>query len=387
MGEQFEGRVERIVPGGLGLVRGPRGAVLVESAAPGDRGFVEIVATLGGAPRGRLLQVLEPGPGRVAPPCPHVGVCGGCDFQHLAYEAQMSAKVDMVRDAFARIGKLDLPQEIDVHHAPHPFGSRTRVEIHVDRDAGTLGFFQRHSTEVVDVETCLVARPEINRALGFLRGAKQPLPRSIHLLAAPGTVHSAPALPPIAGGSFWVQIDGNEFLIDPGSFFQSNLDLLPELIATVIDSAGHDRHLAWDLFAGGGLFSIPLASRFERVHGVDSDRRAITCAMLSAQRNQVANARFTVADVRDWVSGRKRADVRPGLIVADPPRSGLGTALATMLAHREPERFTYVSCDPATLARDLKVLTALSLRIHRVAIFDLFPQTHHVETVVQLAGS
>jgi 23S rRNA (uracil1939-C5)-methyltransferase len=383
-GERFEAVIERIVPGGAGLARGPHGVVLVEEATPGDRAEIEVQSLRGGAAWGRIVSLLHPGPGRTAPPCPFYGRCGGCDFQHLAYEAQFEAKKQIVADAFERIGGMSLPNQVELHPAPRPFGSRARVEFHTDRTTGAMGFFGRRSHTVVDVDHCMVSRVEIDAALQTVRRSRQPLPASIHMLGGEGSVRSVPALPPIEGGPFWLRIGELDYLVDPGSFFQSSLDLLPQLIETVVDSAGANTTLAWDLFAGAGLFSLSLARRFERVQGVDTDPRAIDNAALSAKRNEIHNARFHAGDVLHWLSGRTRGRGRPDLIVVDPPRAGLGRDLAAALAAREPDRLVYVSCDPTTLARDLHTLVSGSLGVVAVSIFDLFPQTHHVETVVLL---
>ena len=167
----------------------------------------------------------------------------------------------------------------------------------------------------------------------------------------------------------------------------SSIDLLPEIVATVIGSLPEGGELAWDLFCGAGLFSIPLAKTGVKVAGVDFDKRIIANANKSAERNGIRNVSFAASDVYQWMSGRKRATVRPDLIVVDPPRAGLERQLAELLVERDVQRLTYVSCDPTTLARDLRILTSGNLRLVDVSIFDLFPQTHHVETIVRLASA
>ncbi len=385
-GEQFEGTIESIVPGGSGLMRGPHGVVLIEHTAPGDRLVVEIESVRSGAPRGTIVSIVEPGPDRVEAPCPWYARCGGCDFQHLTYGAQIEAKRQIVVDAFSRIGGIELAEEIMVHPAPRPFGSRARVELHGDRETREIGFYERRSRRIVPIDHCMVSREEIDTALGAIRRSRQPLPAAIQLLAGNGEVRSEPAFPPVAGGSFWLKTGEFEYLVDPGSFFQSSLDLVPELIETVIGSVPEGGELAWDLFCGPGLFSIPLAKTWSKVAGVDFDRRTIANANKSAGRNGIRNVSFAASDVYQWMSGRKRATVRPDLIVVDPPRAGLDRRLAESLVERDVKRLTYVSCDPTTLARDLRILTSGNLRLIDVSIFDLFPQTHHVETVVRLAA-
>jgi 23S rRNA (uracil1939-C5)-methyltransferase len=385
-GDRFEGTVDRIIPGGSGLVHGSRGVVLVGLAAPGDRAVIEIESVRSGAPRGSIVKILESGPGRIEAPCPWYGRCGGCDFQHLTYAAQIEAKRQIVLDAFARIGGIEPPGEIVVHAAPRPFGARARIELHSDQEHHEIGFYERRSRHVVPIDRCMVSRDEIDSALQSIRRSNQPFPASIHVLGGNEEVRSHPAFPPVHGGSFWLRVGDFDYLVDPGSFFQSSLDLLPELTAWVVGSESHG-DVAWDLYCGVGLFSLPLSQRFAQVNGIDFDARTIGNAGKSAARNGVGNVSFAAADVFTWVSLRKRAGVRPDLIVVDPPRSGLDRRLTELLANRDVKRLTYVSCDPTTLARDLRILTNGSLRLLEVAIFDLFPQTHHVETVVHLVAS
>lgn len=385
-GEQFEGTIESIVPGGSGLMRGPHGVVLIEHTAPGDRLVVEIESVRSGAPRGTIVSIVEPGPARGEAPCPWYARCGGCDFQHLTYDAQMEAKRQIVVDAFRRIGGIELSEEAIVHPAPHPFGSRARVELHGDRETREIGFFERRSRRIVPIDHCMVSREEINTALGAIRRSRQPLPTTVQLLAGNGEVRSEPAFPPVAGGSFWLKVGEFDYLVDPASFFQSSLDLLPKLIATVTGSLPEGGELAWDLFCGPGLFSIPLAKSWSKVVGVDFDQRTIANANKSAGRNGIQNVSFAASDVLTWMTGRKRATVQPDLIVVDPPRAGLDRRLTETLVERDVKRLTYVSCDPTTLARDLRILTSGNLRLIDVSIFDLFPQTHHVESVVRLAA-
>ena len=368
-------------------MRGPKGVVLVDGAAPQDRVVIEIESMRSGAPRGAVLNLVEAGPGRIDAPCPWYGRCGGCDFQHLDAAAQIEAKRQIVLDAFARIGGFEPPGDITVHPAPRPFGSRARVELHSNRETHEIGFYERRSRRVVPIDHCMVSRDEIDSALQSIRRSRQPFPASVHLVGGNGQVRSDPAFPPVEGGSFWLPVGELSYLVDPSSFFQSSLDLVPELVASVISSLPDGGELAWDLYCGVGLFSLPLAQRYRKVIGVDLDTRTIGNAGKSAERNAIRNVGFAAADVYAWISGRKRADAQPDLIVVDPPRSGLDRRLAELLANRDVERLTYVSCDPTTLARDLRILTSGQLRIVDVAIFDLFPQTHHVETVVRLAGA
>jgi 23S rRNA (uracil1939-C5)-methyltransferase len=385
-GERLDVTIERIVPGGEGLARGPKGIILVEQSAPGDQLEIEIVSRRGGAARGRILSIRQAGVGRIDPPCQWYGRCGGCDFQHLRYDSQLEAKEALLRDALRRIGGIDWDGPIERFAAPHPFGSRARVELHSDPISGTVGFYARRSNEVVPIDRCLVSRPEIDDALQTIRNSGMKIPPALHLIAGNGTVHCSPEIPGLPSGPFWMTIDPFDYLVDPAGFFQSSFDLLPLLIERVVGSAGDERRCAWDLYCGGGLFSFPLARLFDEVVGVEFDPTAVEHSTLGAARNGIGNARFVAEDVERWVASRHKRSVQPDLVVVDPPRTGLGQVLSTRLAELRPPRLTYVACDPAALARDLALLTANGLRIRDIALFDLFPQTHHVETVVRLAA-
>lgn len=385
-GERLEVTIERIVPGGSGLARGPKGVILVEQSAPGDILEIEIESRRAGAARGRIRAIRQASESRVEPPCVYYGRCGGCDFQHLRYDAQLDAKEAMLRDALRRIGGIDWTGPIERFAAPEPFGSRARMELHTDSEMGALGFFSRHSHHVVAVDHCLVCRPELDAALQTMRASDSERPAAVHLIAADGLAYSSPAVSPLPTGKFWLEVDGFEYFVDPAAFFQSSYDLLPALIERVLSSGEDPRRQAWDLFSGVGLFSLPLARQFDEVAGVEVDRHAVDNAARGAVRNGIHNARFFADDVEHWASARRRRSEFPDLVVVDPPRSGLGPKLSARLAEIRPRYLTYVACDPSALARDLEVLTADSLRLRDIAIFDLFPQTHHVETVARLAA-
>lgn len=386
-GERLDVTIERIVPGGLGLARGPKGIVLVEQSAAGDLLEIEIESRRGGVALGRIRAVRQAGAGRAEPPCPWYSRCGGCDFQHLAYDAQLDAKESMLRDALRRIGGIDWTGPIERFPAPHPFGSRARIELHTDRQSGEVGFYARRSNEVVAIDQCIVSRPEINEALHTLREVETSSVSSIHLVAGRQTVHTSPAIPGLPTGQFWLKVGAMDYLVDPAGFFQSSYDLLPALIEHVLASGEAPRGTVWDLFSGVGLFSLPLARHFDEVVGVELDGRSVANAAQGAERLGIEHARFVADDVERWVADRRQRSARPDLVVVDPPRSGLGPALSGRLARRRLRALTYVACDPSALARDLKLLTAGDLEIRDIAIFDLFPQTHHVETVVRLVAS
>lgn len=387
LGQRVVGTIERIVPGGFGLLRGDHGIVLVESAASGDRLEVSIDSFRGGVARGTITRVLESGAGRTIPVCPLVPACGGCDFQHLTYDAQVAAKVEMLRDALRRVGRIDLPADIEIVPADAPFGQRDRVEFHYDDRTKAFGFFGRRSNDVVDVDHCPVVSPEIGTALGHIRQSADPKPGSIRVVSAHGTVRAEPATFGLSAEPMVWSAAGIDYLIDPATFTQGSLGLVPNMIETVVGHQDSSNGVAWDLFCGSGLFTLPLARHWDDVIGVEIDRQAIRNAKMSAHRNAISNARFFRSRVDDWLRQHRQRRPKPSLVVVDPPRSGLGADVSRMLTRLEPKRLTYVSCDPVSLARDLRVLVQSGYAIEHVSLFDMFPQTHHLETIVRLARS
>ena len=393
MTDIIEARIEKLVFGGDGLARVDGRAVFIPYTAPGDLVRARIVESKKRFARAELVEVLEPGPDRREPPCPYFGPCGGCQIQHIAYEAQVRAKGEFVRDAIERIGRLELPGEIPVRAAPDAeFGYRIRATAHVAHTSrGTLfGYFGARSHRIVDVESCPLLVEELDEAWRRARAAREGLLRVRHVELAAGDGGAA-AEPPIAavGGSGLVaHVDGVDYGFSPAVFFQANRPLLADLVRSA--TGGESGALAVDLYAGVGLFAIPLARAFDRVVAVEGFAAAADLASANAAANGAANVEVLAVPVEDWLD---RAELeRAGaagidLVLLDPPRAGLGEAASRTLADLGPSRIVYVSCDPTTLARDLRVLVDGGYRLESVEAFDLFPQTYHVETVARLSRS
>lgn len=393
MSEIIEMRIEKLVYGGDGLGRVDGRAVFVPGTAPGDLVRVRVVEQKKSFLRAEVLDVVEPGPSRRTPPCPLAGECGGCQFQHVDYTAQIAAKGEFVRDALARIGRIDFAGDIPVHaDAEHELGYRVRATAHVvrTRDRVLFGFFAPRSHRVVDVESCPLLVPELDAAWHRARDSRERLHRVETLDLAVGDVGAA-ADPPVAavgGSDLETEVEGVRYRFAPGSFFQANRPLLGALVRAATDgnegAAPAPDAVALDLFAGVGLFAIPLARRFGRVVAVESDGRATAFARANADANGIANLEIAVEPVESWLARGAVAAGEVDLALLDPPRTGLGLEGARLLAALAPRRIVYVSCDPSTLARDLRVLVDAGYELRSVEAFDLFPQTFHVETVARL---
>ena len=421
-GSEFEVEIERILPGGLGLAHAGGKTVLVALAAPGDRLRVRPREARGGVVFASIVEVLVPAPARVEPPCPYFGRCGGCDFQQLNYEAQLAAKADIIRDCLRRIARLEPPAHIPVTPSPRQWRYRSRAQWQYDPRRELLGYFERGSHKVCDVVDCPVVVPELQRTLDELRAQVPDLPSAAaaaEFEAVAGDGDAVSLAPPVTGGDdeprqLTRSLAGETYRFDARCFFQINHDLLEPLVREALaDAAGatdsespaagdgsadetargdtegatnRDNSLAVDLYCGVGLFTLPLARRFARVVGVEGHPLACRYARRNLAGAGLTNAAVETAPVGEWLAAHA-ADLAPAdFLLLDPPRTGAEPGAIEGILALRPRRIAYVSCDPATLARDLRALADGGYRLDSVAAFDLFPQTHHVETVARLTS-
>ena len=410
-GEVLEVAVERIVPGGAGLGHARGLTLFVPLAAPGDRLRVRVERVKGRVGFASLVEIIEAGADRVEPPCPYFGRCGGCDFQQLSYEAQLRAKAEIIADCLRRIARLAPPGEISVTPSPAAWRYRSRARWQHDARNRRLGYYELASHRVCDVAECPVVLPEVQHALARLRAAlvegrpdEDPPPAAAD---SPQASHSrgrdgahAPEeyqavagddgvslLPPLSEDDKHERartVGGERYAFDAECFFQINHGLLEPLVAEALGDAGGAS--AVDLYCGVGLFTLPLARRFARVHGVEGNAAAVAFARRNLSDAGLPNAAVEAAQVGDWLLRRARALAPADFLLLDPPRAGAAEAVEGILALR-PRRISYVSCDPATLARDLRALADGGYTLDSVAAFDMFPQTHHVETVAHLSSA
>ena len=401
-----EATIERIVPGGAGLAHADGQTLFVGLAAPGDRVRVRVDRRRGKVAFGEVIEVLEPGPDRVKPPCPYFGPCGGCDFQQLSYDAQLAAKVEILRDCLRRQGGLASPPEIPITPSPDPWAYRARAEWQLDPKRNALGYFARDSRRIVDVEFCPISAPGVQGALTDLRRrmATKRLPGALAEAKEVRAVAADDAVglwPPEREGRAEVltsRVAGERYRYDAGCFFQANPLILEPLVAEALRHApppsshpgrtsatpGGAPAAAVDLYCGVGLFTLPLARRFGRVIGVETHPVAARYAARNLHDAGLTHARVEAARVDKWLARRAAALSPVAFVLLDPPRTGVEAETMAGLLALNPERIAYVSCDPATLARDLKALLAGGYRLEGVAAFDMFPQTHHVEAVAHL---
>lgn len=427
--------IDKLIYGGDGLAHlppdehGKGKAVFVPFVLEGEQVEATAVEEKPGFVRARLDRIVSPSPLRDEPPCPYYQRCGGCHYQHTSYEHQLEIKAAVLRENLLRFAKLDWPGEIAVHPSPPwHYRNRTRLQVRTQPEF-MLAYYRHGSRELLPVEQCPISSELINSAIAGLWevGRNRQMPAAvreveffaddaqkqllIELYVDPKAADEAGkterfasfrsdalqrcelaffALPaerqfrepqllssPSAGeaSSLTYSAAGEHYRVSAGSFFQTNRFLTDKMAELV--TADRSGKLALDLYAGVGLFAVPLAKAFERVIAVEAS--AYSAADL--KQNVPRNVRAVRETTERFLAGHSAA---ADLFVVDPPRAGLGEKVTRALLRISPSRITYVSCDPSTLARDLRALLAGGYHVEQIHLLDLFPQTFHIETLVQL---
>jgi 23S rRNA (uracil1939-C5)-methyltransferase len=387
--------IEKLVYGGEGLARIDGQVLLVPFVLPGERVRVTPDRVKTGLLRSASADIEQPSSERVIPRCEYFGTCGGCQYQHSQYPFQLKQKELILRETLQRLGGVAYESDIAVI-SEEPWHYRNRIQLHFDKNR--TGFHKRASRELCAIDHCYISSPRLLDAIGRLNeAAKSPncpsFLRSLELftnedqlqmtlvdtnrpVAARFFDWCASFLPGFAPGAIDYRAAGHIFRISRGSFFQVNRFLVDALVGEAIgDQRGNH---AIDLYAGVGLFSLALAQRFERTEAVERSGPAYRDLEFNAQAT--TNLRTTKAAAEEFL---RTLDSRPDLIIADPPHTGLGRDATAELLRILPERLTLVSCDPATLSRDIRKLL-VAYRIARLTLIDLFPHTYHFETIVHL---
>ena len=387
-GDGLDVTIEKIVPRGFGLGFAENLTVFVPLAAPGDVLRVRIRDKKKRMAFAEIESVVRPGPNRIVPPCPHFGVCGGCDLQQLDYRTQLEAKRAIVRDCLVRIGKIDVgDDDISIIGSPQEFAYRSRARWHLDRPNQRIGYMRRESNEVVDVAVCPVLTPEMQSTLTSVRESVEWSSISGQLFEMEATTgdddgvstFSRAATGPAAVVS--AEVAGHKYSYSAETFFQTNRSVLEKLIEGAIGGAKGE--LALDLYSGVGLFAVLLAKRFGRVVAVEGSRAAAQFAATNVEEAGLANVELFNQGVEKYLA--RSRNVQPDFVLLDPPRSGPEPQTIQLIAEMRPSRISYVSCEPSVLARDLRMLLDAGYAIQSITALDLFPQTHHVETVVHLS--
>jgi len=427
--------IEKLIYGGDGLARVPAGndsratTVLVPFVLPNEKVDADLTQQKPGFARASITHLIEQSHDRIQPSCPYFQRCGGCHYQHIPYERQLEFKSQILRETLERVGKIKLATDIQVHPSPPwNYRNRTRLQIRTSPEFA-LGYYRFGSQEFLPVSECPISSPLINQLIARLTELKGfDCPSAIeelevfadardeHLLAWAFCGRNAreqdllrwaeavrDEFPRLAGFHFFssrhrsednapelkslahagakairYKTSAGEYQISTRAFFQINRHLIDDLISVVTANAEGD--LALDLYAGVGLFTVPLAGSFHHIFAVEASQTSLA----DLRHNVPAVAKAVGARTEDYLSSRS-VRKRPDLVVLDPPRTGLGKTVTRSLVELAPRQIRYVSCDPATLARDIASLVASGYRIEEAHMFDLFPQTFHIESVMLLA--
>jgi len=384
IGDELTVEIVKIVPNGFGLGFAEGLTIFVSLAAAGDNLRVKINQLKGKTAFAEIVEIIKPSDERITPPCRYFGRCGGCDFQHLNYESQLNAKIGIVKDSLTRIGKIKFDGEIKIIGSPKEFGYRARAAWHADTRRKKVGYFQRNSHNVIDVEDCPIVTEELQKLLTELRGEiewESFWGEKVEIEAASSgenvSIYSTEIMEPTEELSFSVKDE--KYFYNATSFFQGN----PFLIESLIDTALGDvsGKFALDLYCGVGLFTLPLARRFEKVVGIEGYDKAIEFAQKNIEHARLENAEVVCENVGEWLAEN---NVEADFVLLDPPRAGTEKETIENILKIAPSEISYVSCEPSTLARDLRVLCESVYEIESITAIDLFPQTHHIETVVRL---
>ena len=360
--------VEKIVPGGDGLIRVDGKVFFVPGVIDGE--VVDICKISEGRKfsRGRVLKIRKASPKRIEPKCPHYGLCGGCNLQHLGYEDQLKLKAAFVREHFQRLAGFNLPD--DFHFVPSsPWGYRNRVQFH--RGTTGAGFKLRGSDEILSINHCPVLSETLNK---FLASGVTPSLERENYFGDDRHWWSETGREKIE-----VMIEGLRIRFRADLFFQSNLTLLPDLLNFALDDASGEHGM--DLYCGVGLFSVFMKQKFDRITAIE-----LNPEVESFYRENMAdqNYEFSAQSLENWIRRiRHNRTGKTDFILVDPPRTGLSAQARKFLIRMKARDLCYVSCDPVTQARDTKELLAAGYKLIDIRGFDFYPQTHHMETVVR----
>lgn len=402
----FTLELTQMAHGGPAMGRYQGKVIFVPYALPGETVVVEEEVSKKGWARARLIEVMEPSLDRVPPPCPHFGpgACGGCQWQHIRYSAQLAYKTDVVRDQLARLGGLtDIPVR-PTRAVGKPWGYRNHVGLHASREG--LGYMAADGQRVEPVNQCPIMHPMVaelfdeldieieelerlslragvntgRQMVVFETTDDEPFelvvdrPVSCVLMLSDGTPVTL-----VGRDYLFEQVAGHEYRVSAGSFFQVNTGGAEALVDTVTGHLSPRPHeTLLDLYCGVGLFSLALAGQVAQVIAVEAQSGAVADARFNVEAAGLDNVHVVEGDVARVLATLARPI---HAAIADPPRSGCGSEVMTQLVSLRPERLVYVACDPATLARDAKTLTAAGYRLVEVQPLDLFPQTYHIESV------
>jgi len=379
-------KIESIAFDGEGVGRIDNFVVFVPFAAPDDELEIEITQLKKKFVRGKILKIIKPSSMRVKPLCRYYKNCGGCCYQHLDYEHQLEIKKKQVQEAFWKIGKIEYPPVLEAVAAPKVYHYRGKAKYHAEAESRgwKIGLLDVSGGELVDITRCEIMDETINEKMRVLRENKQ----LRHNTEAQLTIWSDSFVDQASKKDSIVKVvKGKNFLVPRDGFFQANLYLTDQLVDEVCRlAATNEISTLVDAYCGSGLFSIFLAPYAKNVIGVEINEKSVKHAQINAENAGVKNVKFIHGDIENVLCREfLPLGYEISLIVLDPPRSGCEKAVLKAIVDLQAQKIIYVSCNPATQARDVKYLNECGYNLQSLLPVDMFPQTEHIEVVGFLA--
>ncbi len=408
MGEPILVTLDKLTYGGDAMGRLPDArAVFVPFALPGEQVRIRIMEEKRGYARAELLEIIQPAPERIAARCQHFGICGGCHYQHLPYASQLDVKTSILRDQLTRIGQIANPPIQPIQPCPDPWNYRNHIQFHVHPD-GSLGFQAPNSNRIVPIRECHLPQESLDQfwpqlefetetgieRLSLRLGSDEEI-----MLLLESRLPEIPALDVQTGISVVHQYDGESlvlvgddhirmevhsarasqsrsFHVSAGSFFQVNTRMAGAMVDHLLSNLPDNLDTLLDVYCGVGLFSAFLAPHVRHLIGIEASSSA--CEDFSLNLDEFDNVELYEASAEQVLPALQ---VKPDLILVDPPRAGLERTALEAILTMKPKTLAYVSCDPATLARDARRLLNGGYQLQQITPFDLFPHTYHIESV------
>jgi 23S rRNA (uracil1939-C5)-methyltransferase len=383
LGEIFTAKVETIVSGGSGIVHHNGQPIFIAGTAPGDIITAKISAEKKGWSKAELLTVEESSPLRIEACCPLYGRCGGCNLQHIDYKVQLDIKADILKQAFSRIGKIHELPEINIHFS-EPFEYRNRMQFHrvekMKQGKASVGLKMRESDTIIPIEDCPIADPGIRRSLQTLN-LKPPVSQDRFTVYSRNDVFLTEGSRTNGEEQAVLRFKDKNIAMDVKFFFQSNAKVLEKLVDSIISviKIAPNKRILGDFYCGVGTFSVFLQEYFEEIHLLEENKAAIVLA----QRNLAQKkAEYYALSDDKWVSLMQKKARAYDVVIIDPPRAGISPAMRQWMCENGPPLLVYVSCDPASLARDSRDLIEKGAYVLQdLHLYDFYPQTAHIESL------
>jgi len=380
MKERLNLKIESVAFGGDGVARHDGFVIFVPFTAAGDEVAVEVMQRKKNFARGRLVEILKPSPSRTDPLCPYFGRCGGCAYQHIRYAHQLDMKQRQVEDAFVKLAKVVHPQVQAVAESPQIYAYRAKATLHAVRTARDfkMGFMDISGGVVTDIERCAIMHETINDQIRLIRNGGATASGETDITLWAGHQDSG-------GKDVVLKVKDREFMIPRDGFFQTNLYLTDRMVDEVCRLLkSRQINTLVDACCGCGLFSIFLAPFASRIVGVEIYEQSVSYARLNAANMDVRNAEFVCGDIGAVLGDMALRQDPVDAMILDPPRTGLGPEALAAISSIKPIDIVYISCNPATQARDVRRLYEAGYTLFHLQPFDMFPQTQHIETIALL---